>query len=549
MSDHQPYERPAPQVPVVDQFIVGFGETTFAGDAETARRHVDAALATLLDAMPATLLRKFVAVSHNKAHFAIAVIRLDGPDKTLFALQKEVDSGKEENKPGYAHIEWVEQNAPIAMAVLLDDPLLPQQWALTTLGADNVWTVGPPPVPPAGSTIVAIVDSGLQLPGGGVHADMGLVVPVADWQPVLVPPFFDSIDMDGHGTLLAGTIAAVPDNATGVGSAVPDTWNIRLMPVKFFSPVIPPNAADATIAMVHAATHFFNPVGNNPVRVINASWRVSPGDAGLASLRAATTIASNLGCLVVFAAGNEGTDNGIYPAYPANFTTEVAFRGQVLTVLATDRYDAKAFFSNYGSNTVDIGAPGLRILATNRYLVAPPRYSEYSGTSPAAAYVSAGAALVFALNPGWQPADVVQHLITSADVIQDLMIACIGGRRLNLSRAVYGPITVTAPPPPPPPPPLGVAVAVLPNAVLFNITWAVAYNNPAFGQVSIDFVAQAGGGVFPIGVAAIGPPGVGGAFPWTPNTTPLPPLPAIGTIRITPVGGNFPVHSGAIQIV
>jgi hypothetical protein len=529
MSDHQPYERPAPQVPVVDQFIVGFGETTFAGDAATARRNVETALATLLNALPATLLRKFVAVSHNKAYFAIAVIRLDGPDQTLAALQKEVDSGKEGNKPGYAHIEWVEQNAPIAMAVLLDDPLLPQQWALTTLGADNVWTVGPPPVPPAGSTIVAIVDSGLQLPGGGVHADMGLVVPVADWQPVLVPPFFDTIDMDGHGTLLAGTIAAVPDNATGVGSAVPDTWNIRLMPVKFFSPVIPPNAADATIAMVHAATHFFDQAGNNPVRVINASWRVSPGDAGLASLRAATTIASNFGCLVVFAAGNEGTDNGIYPAYPANFATEVAFQGKVLTVLATDRYDAKAFFSNYGSNTVDIGAPGLRILATNRYLVAPPRYSEYSGTSPAAAYVSAGAALVFALNPGWQPADVVQHLITSADVIQDLMIACIGGRRLNLSRAVYGPLQVVTPG----------AGAILVAGNPFNITWNVQYNNPRFNQVDIAF--SNGGGPF-VQLAAGVPIGVGaGAWMW-----PAPPVTVApgGRIRITPTNGNFPAESG-----
>ena len=534
MSDHEPYERPAPQVPVVDQFIVGFGETTFARDAETARRHVDTALATLLEALPATLLRKFVAASHNKAYFAIAVIRLDGPDQTLADLQKEVDSGKEEKKPGYAHIEWVEQNAPIAMAVLLDDPLLPQQWALTTLGAAHRWTVGPPPVPPAGSTIVAIVDSGLRRPGGGVHADLGWVVPVADCQPVLVPPFFDNIDMDGHGTLLAGTIAAVPDNLTGVGSAVPNTWNIRLMPVKFFSPVIAPNAADATIAMVHAATHFFNPVGNNPVRVINASWRVAPGDAGLASLRAATTIASNFGCLVVFAAGNDGTDNGIYPAYPANFATEAAFRGQVLTVLATDRYDAKAFFSNYGSNTVDIGAPGLRILATNRYLVAPPRYSEYSGTSPATAYVSAGAALVFALNPGWQPADVVQHLITSADVIQDLMIACIGGRRLNLSRAVYGPLSVVTP----------AAGANLVAGNPFNITWNIAYDNPKFANVNIEF--SNGGGPY-VPLAAGVPIGVGaGAWLWlAPPATVAPG----GRIRITPTNGNFPAESGLFTAV
>ena len=116
MSHPEP-ESPAPQVPVVDQFIVGFGETTFVGGAEAAVRRVDIALATLLESLPATLLRKYVATSEKEAYFAIAVIRLDGPQRTLADLQKEVESGKEENKPGYAHIAWTERNAPMASSI------------------------------------------------------------------------------------------------------------------------------------------------------------------------------------------------------------------------------------------------------------------------------------------------------------------------------------------------------------------------------------------------------------------------------------------------
>jgi subtilisin family serine protease len=525
-----------PEVPVEEQFIIGFGETTFVDDAERARYHVDTALSTLLDAMPATLLQKYVATAENKAYFAIAVIRLDGPNQTLANLRDEVESGKRERKHGYAHIEWVEPNAPIALAAPFNDPLLAQQWALAKLGATEPWAVVPPPGP---RTIVAIVDSGLRLPGGGLHADLNpaLVETVANSQPAGFYP--DNVDREGHGTLLAGTIAAVPNNGAGIGSPIAAGWNISLMPVKFFTPPARPTAANAAIAIAHAATRFFNPFTGNLVKVINASWHVPPGGGGLITLLAVTIVAARvLGCLVVFAAGNDGTDNQIYPLFPANLRNHPLLQDRVLTVLATDQYDAKAFFSNYGQNTVDIGAPGIHILSTGRYLVPPPRYAQYSGTSPAAAYVSAGAALIFALNPGWQPADVAQHLTTSADTIQDLMIACIGGRRLNLSRAVYGPLHITAPAP----------GAVLPNNALTNITWTTEYNNPKFVQVAIAFIEQASGNVHQLGVAGI----AAGTFPWTPNTTPpppLPPLPVTGWIAITPTTGNFLVRSGLITVV
>src|SRR5215813_4006017 len=379
---------PVPVVPIEEQFIVGFGQTTFTGDADTARERVDAALSTLLDELPAVLLQKYVGTVEDKAYFAIALVRLDGPDRTLGHLQQEVASGKKSNKPGYAFIEWVEANVPIAMAQRFNDTLMEQQWALATLGATE-------------------------------------------------PPgfFADNVDRDGHGTLLAGTIAAVPNNNAGVASAVLPAWNISLMAVKFFEPPPGrPTAFNAAVAIFHAATAFFNPVnGTNGVRVINASWHVAGGDPNLMALQMVTILACRaFGCLVVFSAGNDGTDNRIYPLLPANFRNNPLLRNRVLTVLATDRYDAKAFFSNYGRNRVDMGAPGIHTLSTGRYLAALPRYAEYSGTSAAAAYVSAGAALVFALNPGWQARDVVRHLRRSADRVPQLRGACVGGRRLNL---------------------------------------------------------------------------------------------------------------------
>ena len=231
---------PVPEVPVEEQFIVGFGNSTFDGDAATARLNVDTALSTLLVALPATLLKKFVGTfeDEQKAWCAIAVIRLDGPDPTLAYLQKELETGKQNNKPGYVHIEWVEHNAPIALS--FNDPLSAplSQWALPRIGVTSpAWTVAPPAG--AARTIVAIVDSGLRLPGGGLHEDLdpARVVPVADSQPPL-PPFFylNNVDREGHGTLLAGTVAAVTNNNLGIASPVHPGWNIHLMAVKFFEP-------------------------------------------------------------------------------------------------------------------------------------------------------------------------------------------------------------------------------------------------------------------------------------------------------------------------
>ncbi len=397
------------------------------------------------------------------------------------------------------------------------------------------WTVSPAP---GHRTILGIVDSGLRRPGGGLHADLdypGLVEPLIVCQP---PGFFSrGEDRVGHGTFLAGTMAAVPDppgSATGIASPVDPRWDIHLMPVQFFSPRVSPNAAFAAYAIAYAAANPLHP--SHRARIINASWHVPSSDRGLVALKTALLFAKVFfDCLIVFAAGNDGTDNEVYPIYPANFGNDATLAGNVLTVAASDRYDAKAFFSNYGRNTVHIAAPGMRSLTTGPYLDGTPRYAEYSGTSAAAAYVSAGAALVLALNPTWKARDVVQHLLASAVTCKNLMLACINGKRLSLGRAVYGPLTLTEPFP----------NALLPANMPVNIAWTKSYDNPSLAQVHITFTDQLTGTVYPLGTVGIDT----SPFAWTPTSPPLPPPPLTGWITITPTTGNFQVTVKEITII
>ncbi|MEA2814634.1 MAG: serine protease [Rhodospirillaceae bacterium] len=526
-SDYEPFDEWAVQGDAADQIIVGFDEKLGDGGIERARTRVDNALKNLVG-LGATELKRFVEPTPDgKAVFALAVIRLDGPDLTLAKLQLQLESKDER----LAHIAFFERNGPIVMAGFNDDWFVAgQQWALATLGVTEPWTVVPPGAP--AKTIVAIVDSGLRRPDGTLHKDLGLVEAGG------------GVDADGHGTFLAGTIAAAPNNNEGIASPIPTTWNISLLSLKFFSPLVEPSAVNAAIAIAFAVI--------KGAKVINASWHLAPGDGGLQILRLFVALATPFS-LVVFAAGNDGTDNEVYPIYPANFGAEPFFKGKVLTALATDRDDCKAFFSNYGRNIVDIGAPGLRILTTERYLVdeesyplewAP--YAEYSGTSPAAAYVSSGAALIFALNPfnwdgagaaAWTPVDVAQHLKASAETIEDLKIACIGGKRLNLARAVYGPLRITAP----------VQGAILGNGVMTNIVWTTDYTNPKFTNVKIEYSKDDGTNWTQLAPPPAQP--IAGAFSWTPGAADVTPPGKNGQIRITPTNGNFPALSGLFKVV
>jgi subtilisin family serine protease len=267
-----------------------------------------------------------------------------------------------------------------------------------------------------------------------------------------------------------------------------------------------------------------DPTDKRAARAPVCSGCGAPGCAGSA--------ATELGTLVVAAAGNDGTDNGTYPTYPANYGHgKLAVPGlALLTVAATGRDDWKTGFSNDSPGLVDIAAPGKDILTTGAYWIGPARYPSYSGTSAATAFVSSAAALVLARNPGWGPAETIRHLKDSADKLDSLRLVCDDGNRLNIRRAVEGPLTLQAP----------AAGAIVHKGKTTAIKWANAYKSVQLDHVKIEFSPDDGATWTTLAASTAND----GKWNWKPGQTT-----AEGRIRVTPVAGNFPKVSGTFRVV
>ncbi|WP_412470618.1 S8 family serine peptidase [Halobacteriovorax sp. RT-2-4] len=111
--------------------------------------------------------------------------------------------------------------------------------------------------------------------------------------------------------------------------------------------------------------------------------------------------------LFVFAAGNDGLDNDVFPTSPTNIQGD-----NEISVAATIDYDQLAPFSNYGAKMVDVAAPGVGILSS-----APGnKYIKVSGTSQAAPYVAGVAGKVFDINPELTPLQVKRIILETVDV-------------------------------------------------------------------------------------------------------------------------------------
>jgi len=155
--------------------------------------------------------------------------------------------------------------------------------------------------------------------------------------------------------------------------------------------------------------------------------------------------------LFVAAAGNYGSNNDTAPFYPASYAA-----ANVVAVAATDSNDFLAGFSNYGSTSVDLGAPGVGIVSTT----IGNSYSNFSGTSMATPHVAGAAALVLS-HCQLDTAGIKNVLLNSVDHLSTLTGFTATGGRLNVDTAIRncGSSLLPPPPPPPPPPPTGTVPA------------------------------------------------------------------------------------------
>lgn len=327
---------------------------------------------------------------------------------------------------------------PSSLAGAPNDPLFGDQWALNNTGQNGgkanahidalkAWakTQG------SAEVVVAVLDTGVDYTHKDLAENMWL-------RPASVPAYTDDelgsfddlhgydanrnvadpMDDNGHGTHVAGIIGAEGNNGEGVAGI---NWNVKIMPLKFLGRGGFGSVKDAIEAINYAIDRKKNGVN---LRVINASWGSTQRSKALED---AIRAAGEAGILFVAAAGNSSTDNDRRPHYPSNYDLP-----NMLSVAALDRNDLLANFSNYGSKTVHVAAPGREIAST--WL--NDQYREASGTSMAAPQVSGIAALILANEPKLTMAKLRERIMKSSDPIDTLLGKVAVGGRLNAARAL-----------------------------------------------------------------------------------------------------------------
>jgi subtilisin family serine protease len=306
--------------------------------------------------------------------------------------------------------EITKPNHNPALEWMPDDPSFSNQWHYYNTGQQNgtpgadidlilAWDIE------KGNTnvIVAIVDDGIQYThpdiAGNMWADIGYNFVAGN----------SNVVPGNHGTHVAGTVAAVTNNAVGVagiagGSGIDD--GVRLMSAQVFQGnssggfhIAPVWAADNGAAISQNSWGYTTPGAFNQ-NVLDAIDYFNINGGGNALID---------GGITIFAAGNDNSSANYYPG----------FYSGTLAVAATNNQDAKSWYSNYGS-WIDISAPGGETNSVNARgvlsTVTNNNYAYYQGTSMACPHVSGVAALVLSLAYGeLSPDDLRDILLYSTD--------------------------------------------------------------------------------------------------------------------------------------
>ena len=310
----------------------------------------------------------------------------------------------------------VEYAEPDAVATALadppvNDPYFKDQYALQNVGqsfTNNSTDPNSTITIPAGTpdADVDAVEAWAVTTGGGIRVaviDSGVDLDHEDISSQVVERVnftADGADDEyGHGTHVAGIVAATSNNGVGVAGVCP---GCTILDVK----VLDRNGYGSASGIARGIDW----AAGNGAKVINLSLGMR---LSTRTLETAVNNAWNRGAVLVAAAGNAGTQAKIYPgAYP-----------NVIAVAATDNMNVLASFSSYGARWVDVAAPGVSVYSTfpnhpSNLATANNRALSYdigSGTSMASPIVAATAALAWNAHPGSSNASVRARVESSAD--------------------------------------------------------------------------------------------------------------------------------------
>ena len=315
--------------------------------------------------------------------------------------------------------------APAAAAAAAD-PLLSQQWALAdpaAIGAQEAWTQSS-----GAGILVAVLDSGIQLDhpdlaaniwtnpgevaGNGRDDDVNGIVDDIHGANM----FSLSADVDddnGHGTHVAGIIAARRGNGIGGSGLAPGA---QILPVK----VLNSSMTGTTDTLARGIRYAVD----EGAKILNVSVN---SDGVTDSLTSAVRYAGEHGAIVVASAGNNSRNIDLLGSYPASLTDLAVF-----SVAAGTSAGGLWKGSNTGLLSVDLAAPGERIHSTLNV----SSYQSRTGTSAAAPFVSASLALLSAVRTDL-PMSALRDAIVDTTRRTNILATLLGGGRLDVGAAMH----------------------------------------------------------------------------------------------------------------
>ncbi len=324
------------------------------------------------------------------------------------------------------------QNEP---QVMMNDPALQQAWGIKKSDAARAWEIS------QGSKDirVAVIDTGADVnhedlksniwnnPGetgldangrdkasNGIDDDgNGYVDDVHGWN--FVSNNSDLTDNHGHGTHIAGIIGAEAGNGKGIAGIAPQ---VSLMVLKYYDPKV--QGTDNLKNTVNSIRYAIKMKAN----IINYS---GGGTEFSQEEHDAIEEARKQGILVVAAAGNERSNSDNHKYFPADYGLS-----NIISVTAIDPSTEVLASSNYGTETVDIAAPGQNILST----LPGNSYGYMTGTSQATAFVTGAAVLVMAKKNNLIPEEVKKYILSTGDAKTSLIAKTKTNRQLNLYKAL-----------------------------------------------------------------------------------------------------------------
>lgn len=310
--------------------------------------------------------------------------------------------------------------------VILNDPALQQAWGVDKSNALKAWEIS------QGSekVVVAVIDTGCDLnhedlegnywvnskesskPDGKDSDNNGFIDDYYGWN--FSGNNNDLSDNHGHGTHIAGIIGALANNGKGVVGISP---KVKIMCLKYYDPKVPSDHLKNTVAAIHYAIK----MGAHIINYSGGGLEPSKEE------RAAIELAEQKGILFIAAAGNERSNSDLHKYYPADYGLS-----NIISVTAINPSSQVLPSSNYGTETVDIAAPGQNILST----LPGSTYGFMTGTSQATAFVTGAAVLVMAHHPEFNYLDVKKYILSTGDVESDLIAKTRTARQLNLFKSL-----------------------------------------------------------------------------------------------------------------